>query len=143
MEILAPIAVTTGVRDSRIWRQGDGAAVMWVPLGEGNVDIARWRKRLAELRPDLPFSLEIINVRSPRLFDYRKPEFWEAYKDVPAWVFAGFLRLAEDGKPYQAPSRPADVAPDSPAAREWAKEQERKDVERDLAYCREQLGLGA
>lgn len=143
MEVLAPIAVTTGVRDSRIWLEGDGAAVMWVPLGKGNVDIARWRKRLAELRPDLPFSIEMINVPGPRMFDYRKPKFWDAYKDVPAWVFAGFLSLAEAGEPYQAPQPPAGAAPNSPAHREWAKTLEREDCERDLAYCRHELGLGA
>ena len=143
MEVLGPIAATTGVRDSRIWLEGDGAAVMWVPLGEGNVDIVGWQKRLAEIRPDLTFALEIINVRSPRMFNYRKPEFWNEYRDVPAWVFAGFLRLAEDGKPYQAPAPPEGAEPNSAALREWAKEQERKDVERDLAFCRNQLGLGA
>ena len=131
LEILAPLAVTTGVRDSRIWSEGDGIAVMWVPLGEGNVDIARWQRRLAELRPDLPFSLEIINVPKPRMFDVRKPEFWQPYRDVPAWVFAKFLTLAEKGAPYQAPAGPG------------GKDQERRDVERDLAYCRETLGLGA
>jgi sugar phosphate isomerase/epimerase len=131
MEVLAPLAVTTGVRDSRIWSEGEGVAVMWVPLGEGNVDIARWQRRLAELRPDLPFSLEIINVPKPRMFDTRKPEFWTAYRDVPAWVFAGFLNLAEKGAPYQPPAGPG------------GKDRERLDVERDLAYCRNQLNLGA
>ncbi|MEZ5363377.1 MAG: sugar phosphate isomerase/epimerase [Bryobacterales bacterium] len=143
MEVLAPIAVTTGVRDSRIWMEGDGVAVMWVPLGEGNVDIARWQRRLAELRPDLPFSLEIINVPRPRMFDVRKTQFWDEYHDVPAWVYAQFLALAESGKPYQAPGPPAGVESGSDAAKAWAKEQERRDVERDLAYCRNQLGLGA
>lgn len=142
METLAPLAVSTGVRDSRIWLEGDGAAVMWVPLGKGNVDIVRWQKRLAELRPDLPFSLEVINVRGPRMFNYRKPEFWEPYKDVPAWVFAGFLGLAEQGEPYQAPEPPKDIPPASPDLRKWAEELERLDVERDLAFCRSELGLG-
>ena len=143
MEVLAPIALTTGVRDSRIWLEGDGAKVMWVPLGKGNVDIARWQKRLAELRPDLPFSLEMINLPRSRPFEFRKPEFWKAYKDVPAWVFATFLRLAEEGKPYQAPAPPAGVSPDTDAYRRWARKLEREDVQRDLAYCREELGLGA
>ena len=143
LEVLAPIAATTGVRDSRIWLAEAGAAVMWVPLGEGNVDIKLWRKRLAELRPDLPFSLEIINVPSPRMFEFRKPEFWEAYRDVPAWVFAGFLKLAEQGRPYEAPRPPVSREQDEQAFRAWAREQERRDVERDLRYCREELGLGA
>ena len=143
LEVLAPVAVTTGVRDSRLWLEGGGAAVTWTPLGTGNVGIARWQKRLAELRPDVPFSLEMINVSRPRMFDFRRPEFWEAYKDVPAWVFAKFLRLAEEGEPYWAPQPPDGVAPNSPEHKAWAKTLEREDCERDLAYCRNELGLGA
>jgi hypothetical protein len=77
------------------------------------------------------------------MFEFRKPEFWAPYKDVPAWVFATFLRLAEDGQAYQAPKPPAGVGRDTPQFREWAKKLEREDCERDLAYCRRELGLGA
>lgn len=138
LETLAPLAVTTGVRDSAIWETETGAAVMWVPLGRGVVDIRRWYARLRELRPDLTFSLEMINVPRPRGFSYRTPEFWEAYRDVPAWVFVGFENLARRGRPYVAPQPPAGA--DEKA---WAAELERTDCENDLRFCREELGLGA
>ena len=138
LETLAPLAVTTGVRDSAVWEIETGAAVMWVPLGKGNVDMKKWFTRLSELRPDLTFALEMINVGGPRNFEYRKPEFWDAYRDVPAWVFADFQELARSGKPYQAPQPPSDAE-----RKAWAQELERTDCENDLRYCRETLGIGA
>ena len=130
LETLAPLAVTTGIRDSRIWETDEGAAVMWVPFGQGTIDIRRWHARFAELRPDLPFSLEIINVPKPRMFDYRNRQFWNDYDEIPAWVFAGFLDLARKGEPYEPTSDPATA------------EQQRKDVEGDLVFCRREFGLG-
>lgn len=138
LEVLAPLAVTTGIRDSRIWETEEGANVMWVPFGEGNIDIVAWRKRLGELRPDLPFSLEIINLRSPRAFAYRDPAFWEHYRDVPGWVFRKFQALAEQGEPYEAPQPPAG---DPVSIKEWAVRREREDVAHDLRFSRERLGL--
>lgn len=129
LEVLAPLALTTGVRDSRIWLADDTVHVMWVPMGEGNVGIERWARRFHELRPDLALSLEIINLRSPRKFPVGKRTFWEQYRDVPAWVYEEFMALARDGKPY-TPAAGDPVA------------LERTEVSTDLAFCRELLGLG-
>ena len=141
LEVLAPVALTTGIRDSRVWETEQGANVMWVPFGEGNIDIVAWRKRLGTLRPDLPFSLEIINLRSPRPFNYRDPAFWDHYRDVPAWVFRKFATLAEQGKPYEAPQPPVTREADKARFDEWSARQEREDVAHDLKFSREKLGL--
>ena len=129
LEVLAPLALTTGVRDSRIWLADGTVHVMWVPMGQGNVGIERWVRRLHELRPDLALSLEIINLRSARKFPVRERAFWEQYRDVPAWVYEEFMALAREGKPYV------------PAAGDPI-ELERTEVAADLAFCRELLGLG-
>ena len=42
LEVLAPLALTTGIRDSRIWMADGTVHVMWVPMGAGNVGIDRW-----------------------------------------------------------------------------------------------------
>ena len=128
LEVLAPYALTTGIRDSRIWQEGAAIAVMWTPLGKGNVEIDRWARRFGELRPDLPFSLEIINTASPRKFAVRDPRFWEHYRDVPAWVYEGFAARARSGEPYAAPD--GDPV-----------ERQRRDVAADMAYSRRLLGL--
>ena len=129
LEVLAPLALTTGIRDSRVWIEDGTVHVMWVPMGLGNVGIDRWARRFAELRPDLAFSLEIINLRSSRKFPVQDREFWSHYRDVPAWVYEDFMSLARDGKPYIAPEGdPVEL--------------ELREVSADLAYSRRLLGLG-
>jgi sugar phosphate isomerase/epimerase len=140
LETLAPYALASGVRDSDIWLTEKGADVMWVPLGEGSVDIHGWTRRFVELCPGKAFSLEIINVRGPRSFEFLDPRFWAPYQDVPAWVFAGFLGRARQGSPYgKVPAGPPGEAPGSPAFRQFLVEQERRDVERDVATARQWL----
>lgn len=129
LEVLAPLALTTGIRDSRIWMEDGTVHVMWVPMGQGNVGMDRWARRFGELRPDLAFSLEIINLRTAREFRVRDKAFWDHYRDVPAWVYEDFLALARTGKPYEAPAGdPVEL--------------ERREVAADLAYTRKLLGLG-
>ena len=129
LEVLAPLALTTGIRDSRIWMEDGTVHVIWVPMGQGNVGMDRWARRFGELRPDLAFSLEIINLRTAREFRVRDKAFWDHYRDVPAWVYEDFLALARTGKPYEAPAGdPVEL--------------ERREVAADLAYTRKLLGLG-
>jgi sugar phosphate isomerase/epimerase len=124
LEVLAPYAVTSHVRDSAVWRTPDGAAVAWVRMGEGNVGIADWIGKFAERCPGRALSLEVI-VTGPRQFPYLDPKFWEAYRQTPAWEFARFLALAEKGTPRQAPPQ---VPKDAAAARE------REDLEASLRW---------
>ena len=143
LETLAPYCVTTGVRDSAIWEVPEGIASQWVFMGEGNVAIDAWTKRYQQLCPGKTFSLEIINLRTPRIFPYRQPDFWKHYEDVPAHVFAGFLNLARGGKPYaNVPPVPEDAQPDSQAYKQFLVEQERRDVEQAVRYAKEVLKIG-
>lgn len=143
LEILAPYVVTSGIRDSAVWETPGGAAVQWVAMGEGNVGIETVAKRYGKLCPGKPFSLEIINLRTPRMFDYWTEEFWEAYRDVPASFLARFQKLARAGKPYtNVPAAPAGASRDSAEFKAFVVEQERRDVEQAVAYSREVLGLG-
>ena len=144
LETLAPYCVTTGVRDSALWEVPTGAASQWVSMGEGNVNIEGWAQRFRQLCPGKPFSLEIINLRTPRLFHYREPDFWKNYRDVPAWVFAGFENLARGAAGgANVPPGPAGAAPGSPEFKQFLIDQERRDVERAVQYAREVLKIGA
>jgi sugar phosphate isomerase/epimerase len=98
LETLHPYVLTSHVRDSAVWKTGDGAAVTWVPIGHGNVGIESWVRRYAELCPGRPLSLESI-VFGPRRLPFHKPEFWQAYRKTPAWEFERFLEIADRGKP--------------------------------------------
>lgn len=131
LEVLAPHVLTSHLRDSAVWRVPQGAAVRWVRLGEGNVRIGDYIRDYLRLCPGRALTLEII-VTPPRVFPYLEPSFWDGYRNVPAWEFARFLRLAEQGKPLEGPP---------PASKEEAVGREREDLEASLRWLREFLKL--
>ena len=144
LETLAPYVATSGIRDSAMWEVDAGAAVQWVAMGRGNVEIATIAERYAALCPGKVFSLEIINTRSPRVFAYWSQDFWEHYRDVPGWVLADFLERARSGQPYDGvPPGPLGAAPDSTEFKRFLVEQERRDVEQAVAFCKTELVFGA
>jgi sugar phosphate isomerase/epimerase len=133
LEAVAPYVVTSHVRDSAVWRVPEGAAVAWTRMGEGNIDIERYLKRYMELCPGKPISLEII-VTGARKFAYYDQNFWEPYRNVPAWNFARFSALAEKGKPM--PER-------SPVPKEEQPARERQDLEASMVWLKNFLGVTA
>lgn len=130
LEALHPYALTSHVRDSAVWRVPQGAAVSWVRMGEGNVNIDDYCRKYAELCPGKALSMECI-VMGPRIFAYKDPHFWDAYRDIPAWNFERFAEIAEAGKPYSIPKVDRSQAP----------RREREDLEASIAHTKSLLGL--
>ena len=131
LETLAPYVLTAHIRDSYLWNDDAGTEVCWTRMGEGNVDIGALLKRFVELCPGKTMSLEVI-VTGARSFAWRKPEFWDGYRNVPAADFARFLNLAAQGKP---------LAPRAPVAKEQAAAREREDFEASVRWTRAFLGV--
>jgi sugar phosphate isomerase/epimerase len=143
LEHLAPYAVTTHVRDSCVFEHPRGAAVQWVALGDGNVDLVRFVGEFRRLCPQSSMQLEIITGRPPRIMPYFEPEFWKAFSRMPATEFARFVALAKSGHPFMG----AMVIEDVPGKRaavmdEALKEQQRADLERSFEYARKTLNVG-
>jgi len=130
LDTLHPYVLTSHVRDSAVWRVPEGAAVSWVRMGEGNVNIDEYVRKYAALCPGRALSMECI-VTGPRIFPYRDPKFWDAYRNTPAWEFERFSEIAERGKP-----RPAE--PRAPS-REAAIQKEREDLEASIRYTKKLL----
>jgi len=130
LDTLHPYVLTSHVRDSAVWRVPQGAAVSWVRMGEGSVNIDEYCRKYAALCPGRALSMECI-VTGPRIFPYRDPKFWGAYPEIPAWNFERFAELAESGRSYTIP----------PVGRGQAAVQERKDLEASLAHVRKVLSL--
>jgi sugar phosphate isomerase/epimerase len=130
LETLAPYVLTSHIRDTAVWRVPEGAAVAWVRMGEGNIGIDAYVRKYTELCAGRALSLEVIVVGQPRIFAYRDPKFWDAYRQTPAWEFTRFLDLVENGKPHP---NPAPVAKDQVAARE------RADFEASMRYTQDLL----
>lgn len=128
LDVLAPYVLTSHVRDSRVWRVPEGTAVAWTRMGEGNIDVAKYIRTYIDRCPGRALSLEIIVIPEPRVHAHRRPDFWDAYRQTPAWEFDRFEALADNGEPYV-------VAAHDPIVRE------REDVEASLKWTRAFLGL--
>jgi sugar phosphate isomerase/epimerase len=131
LETLYPYVLTTHCRDTAVWRVPEGAAVAWTRMGEGNVGISEYLQKLRRLRPDLPVTLEII-VTNARIFPYLDQKFWEPYRNQPAWEFARFLKIAEQGHPRE---------PLPPLKGDAALARERADLETSLTFTRNLLNV--
>jgi len=132
LETLHPYVLTSHVRDSAVWRVPEGAAVAWVRMGEGNVRIDEYVRQYVARCPGRALSLESI-VTAPRVYAFRDPAFWDAYRDIPAWEFERFVEIADRGTARPAPPRQPD--------QESARRVEREDLEASLAYTRKLLGI--
>ena len=99
VELLAPYTVTTHLRDTRVWTTPDGALAQWVPLGAGNLDLARVLALLGEHAPDAPLNLEVITGVAPQTLPYLDPtsDFWDQYPAMPARDLARFIAYAQGG----------------------------------------------
>jgi sugar phosphate isomerase/epimerase len=146
-EVLAPYVLTSHVRDTRVWSTPDGAMAQWVPLGQGNVDLAGIVGVLRERSPDPPIDLEIVTGRDPRALPYLDPtsDFWTAFPDTPARDFARFVALAGRGTPEPldqliGPRDLEGLAVDQATA---LRDQQRRHFEESVCYAREVLGLGS
>ncbi len=130
LETLYPYALTSHVRDSAVWATDKGAAVTWVQMGRGNVDIAGYIKRYVQLCPGKALSMESI-LFGPKILPYKDPSFWEGYRNVRAWEFERYVQIAESGKPYrEEPWEAKDEA-----------QRQREALDESLAYTKRVLGV--
>ncbi len=140
LETLAPYALTSHVRDSRVYKVPEGIAVEWVRIGEGNVDIACWIRKYAQLCPGRNLDLEIIvgGRRVHRIYD---PKYWEGYQNVRAHEFVRFLALAEKGAPPAAsqPAAPPAAGPGRGAPDPERQRRQREDLEASFRACQDIL----
>jgi 3-oxoisoapionate decarboxylase len=131
LDTLYPYVLTTHCRDTAVWRVLEGAAVAWVRMGDGNVGITEYLAKLRRLRPDLPVTLEII-VTNARVFPYLDEKFWAPYRNQPAWEFARFVKIAEQGHPRE---------PLPPLKGDASLARERADLEVSFTFTRNILNV--
>jgi len=125
LETVAPYVLTAHIRDSYLWATEQGAMVRWTRMGEGNIGMENLLRRFVELCPGKTMSLEVI-VTGPRPFNWKQPDFWKGYENVPAWSFARFAALAAAGRPQEY----------TPVPKEQAQAREREDFEASNAWMR-------
>ena len=101
LEILAPYAVTTHVRDSIVFETPHGAAGQWVAMGDGILDLPRFVAEFRKRCPQSTMQLEIITGRPPRPLNYLDADFLEG---LPQDAGLGICPLRRAGQ--ERPSLP-------------------------------------
>ncbi|MFK7844668.1 MAG: sugar phosphate isomerase/epimerase family protein [Rhodothermales bacterium] len=136
LEILAPYAVCTGIRDSMLWKSHEGVHVQWTAMGEGLTDWHAYMDAYATHCPNTPVQLEIISGFA-RPFKVEDADFWSAYRDIRAVEYSRWLDMASRGF-AMPPFRPADGEDKQMATQAFQK----AELERSIRYCKDVLGLG-
>ncbi len=139
LDHLAPYIVMSHIRDTVVSPHPKGAVAQWVPMGDGNIGMDRWARRYLDECPHANFTLEIITSLPPKVLNYIEPGFWDAYPETRAAEFARFLALVPGTEPYTEPILTASWEEISPVYRAALAEQQRKQVEKSVRYCREVL----
>ncbi len=137
LETLGPVTICSSLRDSMVWEVPDGASVQWTACGEGLMDWKSYAARWRQLCPNVPIMIETISG-GPRVFAYKKPEFWEHYDKRPDKL-AKFEALARRGKQIPAFKNPTDPKERAAAQQAFQK----AEIEKSIAYLRNVVGLGA
>lgn len=143
LQHLAPYVVMSHIRDTVVCPHPKGAAVQWVAMGDGTIDIARWSKLYQEQCPATNFTLEIISTLAPKVLNYLEPAYWDIYSELPAAEFAQFVQLVQTGSPYTQPALTSSWANLSPTVRAALALEQQQQLEKSVTYCREILKIGA
>lgn len=143
LEVLAPYAVTTHIRDSIVFEHPRGAAAQWVALGDGVVDFKEFVAKYRTACPGAVMQLENITGRPPQVLPYLERDFWTAFPKANAQEFARFVALAKKGRPLMTSMIMADVPGKRSAEYDAAlREQQRVDLEKGLDYAKKVLDVG-
>jgi sugar phosphate isomerase/epimerase len=142
LQHVAPYVLMSHIRDTVVCPHPKGAAVQWVAMGDGTIDIARWSKLYQEQCANTNFTLEIISTLAPKVLNYLEPEYWNVYPDLPAAEFAQFLQLVQNGSPYTQPALTSSWADLSPTVKAALALEQQRQLEKSVTYCRDVLQIG-
>lgn len=141
LDHLAPYILMSHIRDTALWAHPQGAAALWVPLGEGTIHIDQWAKQYINQCPNTNFTLEIIGTLAPRIVNYLHRDYWNVYPDMPAHEFARFLTHVVEGNAPTMPILTADWGNLTPEIRAALGIEQQRQLESSARYCREVLNI--
>ncbi|MBL9190333.1 MAG: sugar phosphate isomerase/epimerase [Opitutaceae bacterium] len=82
VEALAPLAVTTHIKDIAVQESPEGFRMAEVPLGEGILDLPRMLATVERANPSVEHHLEMI-TRDPLEVRCRQEGYWATFPDKP------------------------------------------------------------
>jgi len=135
LETLGPVTICSSLRDNMVWDTPEGAVVRWTAAGEGLVDWRALATRWSQLCPTVPIMIETISG-AQRAFPYKQPAFWTYYDKRPDKLakFAALARRGHALAPFKVPT--------GPEAKSLTQEFQKAELEKSIAYLRNDIGLG-
>lgn len=134
VELLAPHALATHVKDMAVVEYPEGFLLAEVPLGQGFLDLPWIISTLRRVRPETRLNLEMI-TRDPLKIPCLTPDYWATLGDLPGKRLASALTLARSRA--TAP-RPLKI---SMMAKEEQIKVEEENVRECLRYAVDRLEL--
>ena len=110
IEVLAPLAVTTHLKDMAVTPTADGFELSEVPLGQGMLPLDRYVRAIRSARPDAALCLEMI-TRDPLRVPFRSERYWVAFDATRARRRAAAAVRAADPVARVGPSAAAHHRP--------------------------------
>ncbi|MFT5130431.1 MAG: sugar phosphate isomerase/epimerase [Rhodothermales bacterium] len=131
LRILGPYVLSSGIRDTVVWHDGDDIKTWWKAMGAGNVDWAAYFALWRKLCPQAPVQLEIISQWGKTVPPKANADFWQHYGDIRDRDYKAFVKIAATG-----------TAPEPPTKARFTGDFMLQDLEASLAFCRDNLCLG-
>jgi sugar phosphate isomerase/epimerase len=131
-EVLAPLAVTTHLKDMGVEEYAEGFLLSEVPLGEGFVDLPRVVQLLRRARPDIHLNLEMI-TRDPLRVPCLTTGYWVTLESVSGRRLAEMLALVRARAARGGLPRVSGLSPEQRRTRE------EENVRRSLRYAGDRL----
>jgi sugar phosphate isomerase/epimerase len=132
VDLLAPHAFTTHLKDMGVEEYADGFLLSEVPLGTGFLDLAKVVATVRRARPDMRLNLEMI-TRDPLKVPCLTPRYWATLEDVSGRRLADMLALVR----AKAGKKPLPRV--SGLDKEEQLRREDENVRQSLRYARERL----
>jgi sugar phosphate isomerase/epimerase len=144
LETLGPLAVTFHLRDSVVYETKNGAAVQWVPLGEGVVDFKALVAKARTLCPNVTVHIKPITGRKPAVMAYLDEKWMQDWRDKSAPSIARFMALAKNGRPYDKEMVIEEIVGQTRPEpyMEALKFQQKEHMESSVEYGKKVLDLG-
>lgn len=136
IEILAPYAFSTHIKDMGVKEFDNGFLLSEVPLGQGIIDLKSAVEKCRKYNPDIRFSLEMI-TRDPLEIPCLNEEYWATFPEAPASVMLEMLQLVKE-KEF-----PGNLPKVSHLTGEQKLEMEENNILKCLEYSKETLKIGA
>ena len=132
VDLLAPHAFTTHIKDMGVEEYADGFLLAEVPLGTGFLDLAKVVATVRRARPEIRLNLEMI-TRDPLKIPCLTPKYWATLDGIGGRRLAEMLALVRARAGKQPLPRLSDLGKEEQVRRED------DNVRQCLRYARERL----